>query len=346
MTTPALDLLLSGGLSILVIVPLLFVRVGFEQDRLNERLLLASALVNWPHFMASFALLYRSREQVLEHRFASITFPALLLTAGVAVVAASAWTQGPLILASLLTSAYLAWHYTGQAFGMTVAFAHVEGLSLTEDERRPIRLGLRLLLALHVAWIHHLFPAGAIPEAVETAFRLAYEVLLRALPIAAALGAWGLWQYRRRIGRMPPARVLAPWAAIQLWYVLLAVEPGSLILVQLFHALQYLVFPLRVQVNRYASEARARGEVPTRAAQARHVSAYYGLLFASGVFALWALPALLGAAVSGIWGLAVPAAAAGVTVQMIVNVHHYLTDATVWKLRDARVRGALFGHLA
>lgn len=337
-TTPPLDLALSGGISILITIPLLFAGLGFDQDRLNERLLLASALVNWPHFMASFRLLYRSREQVREHRFVAVTFPALLVTAGIAVVVSSAWNTTPLELAALLTSAYLAWHYTGQAFGMVIAFGYVEGRPLQDAERRPIRLALRLLLAFHVSWLHYLLPPGAFPSWLGEAWQLGYRGMTWLMPLAVGLGALGLVRYARRIGALPPARVIVPLVAIYLWYALLAVEPGALVIVQLFHALQYLVFPLRVETNLYAAAA-PRGV-------RRHVALYALALVGSGVVALYLLPALLQSAVLSIWNLAVPAAAAGVMVQIFVNVHHYLTDATVWKLSDPRVRGALFGHLA
>jgi hypothetical protein len=344
-TTPALDVLLSGGLSIAVVLALLAVRPGFEHDRLNRDLVLWSALVNWPHFMASFGLLYGSRERVREHRFASLGFPPLLVLASVGVTVSAAWTQVPLELATLLTSAYLAWHYTGQAFGMIVAFGHVEGRPLADNERGPIRFALRMLLAYHVSWIHYLFPAGIFPGAMVQAFELANTVLLWAMPVALAVGVSGLVRYSRRIGRLPPLRVVVPFAAVHLWYVLLAVEPGALVIVQLSHALQYLVFPLRVRLNGYAEGARTRGEAPTRAGQLRYASLYYAGLLASGVAVLYALPQALESVVGSLWGLAVPAAAAGVCVQMIVNVHHYLTDAVIWRQRDPRVRRSLFGHL-
>jgi hypothetical protein len=321
----------------------LFAGVGFEQDRLNERLLLASALVNWPHFMASYRLLYRSREQVLEHRFAAITFPMLLASAGAVIVVASAWSTAPLEVAALLTSAYLAWHYTGQAFGMVVAFGHVEGRPLEDAERWPIRVALRLLLAFHVSWLHYLFPPGAMPPWLVEAWQLGYQGMTWLMPVALGLGGLGLLRYARRIKRLPPLRVVVPLVAIYLWYALLAVEPGALIIVQLFHAMQYLVFPLRVEANLYAA---ASSQSASHAGVGGHLALYAVALVASGVVILLLLPMALESIVLSIWSLAVPAAAAGVMVQIFVNVHHYLTDATVWKQSDPRVRRALFGHLA
>ncbi|MEN8181951.1 MAG: hypothetical protein ABFS46_05385 [Myxococcota bacterium] len=328
-----------------MLIPLSFAGFGFEQEHLNEQLLIASALLNWPHFTASFALLYGSREQVRQHRFVSVVFPLLLVAGGLGVVVAAVHTNVPVLVASLLTSAYLAWHYTGQAFGMVNVFARIEGNPLDAAERWPIRLALRLLLAFHVAWIHHLFPPGVFPSWFVAFFETAYRVLLAMIPVAFALGAFGLVRYGRRIGRVPAARVVVPFAATVVWYVFLAAEPGGLILVQLFHSLQYLGFPIRVEVNDSVSRAQTAGRPVTSASRMRSAALYYGFLVLAGILALYLAPIAARDASEWAFGLAAPGAAAAAAVLMLVNVHHYLTDATIWKLRDPRVRTAVLGHL-
>jgi hypothetical protein len=36
----------------------------------------------------------------------------------------------------------------------------------------------------------------------------------------------------------------------------------------------------------------------------------------------------------------------GTAIIVIVNLHHYFIDAVIWKIREPKVRHALFGHLA
>ena len=82
MLSPTLDLLCVGGLSLLVMVPLLLVG--------RTDLLLVSAgvqawigtAINMPHFMASYRLVYGSRAMIVKHRWASMYVPAILLAAG------------------------------------------------------------------------------------------------------------------------------------------------------------------------------------------------------------------------------------------------------------------------
>src|SRR5438067_13065991 len=121
--SPALDLLLVGGLSLIVFVPLLL------SGRSDLVLIGAGAqawvatLINMPHFMASYRLVYRSRESILRHKWASIYVPAILL----AYIVVALWDaqSSPVLGIALVTvsSAYLAWHYTGQVWGMMASYS-------------------------------------------------------------------------------------------------------------------------------------------------------------------------------------------------------------------------------
>src|ERR671922_2580731 len=79
MLSPIVDILCVGGLSLIVFVPLLLsgrsdlVLIGAGAQAW------AATLINMPHFMASYRLVYRSREMILAHKWASIYVPAILL---------------------------------------------------------------------------------------------------------------------------------------------------------------------------------------------------------------------------------------------------------------------------
>ena len=77
--SPVVDLLCVGGLSLLFFVPLLLSgRRDLVLVGVGAQAWLAT-LINMPHFMASYRLVYRSRESILRHRWASIYVPAILL---------------------------------------------------------------------------------------------------------------------------------------------------------------------------------------------------------------------------------------------------------------------------
>ena len=114
------------------------------------------ATVNMPHFMASYRIVYRSREMILKHKWASIYVPTILIVYAVAALMVSpvspSSSRAMMIVLVSVSSAYLAWHYTGQVWGMMASFAHLGGARFEKSERLLIRTGLRILLAWHVTW--------------------------------------------------------------------------------------------------------------------------------------------------------------------------------------------------
>src|SRR3954462_5312832 len=79
MISPVVDFLCVGGLSLIVFVPLLLSgRTDLVLIGAGAQALLAG-LINMPHFMASYRLVYRDRQSILRHRWASIYVPAIML---------------------------------------------------------------------------------------------------------------------------------------------------------------------------------------------------------------------------------------------------------------------------
>src|SRR5204862_3779344 len=93
--SPFIDALATGGLSLLVLVPLLVL------GRTDVLLLSAGvqawigALVNMPHFLASYRMVYRTPDSIRAHPWAAIYIPTLLLLACIGSVIASRWTDIP-----------------------------------------------------------------------------------------------------------------------------------------------------------------------------------------------------------------------------------------------------------
>lgn len=110
--SPAIDTLAIGGASIVLFLGLLL--VGSEAGRAFslQRVLILEALLNWPHFTASWVLLYGSRETYERHRWAAIHVPIVLVAYGVLALALADRTRLLLDLSGLVTSCYLAVHYT------------------------------------------------------------------------------------------------------------------------------------------------------------------------------------------------------------------------------------------
>src|SRR3954469_6830397 len=242
--SPTVDLLLVGGLSLIVFVPLLVSgRTDLVVIGAGAQALIAG-FINMPHFMASYRIVYRDRASILKHKWASIYVPAIL----VAYVALALWEArySRVLVIALITvsSTYLAWHYTGQVWGMMASFAYLEGVSFQKDERLLIRTGLRILLAWHLSWF--LYTQLRDPSKVHAL----YQIISAGTSLALILGAVGLYRLKRRTGKTPPLRAIVAWLAIFVWYGMMARDPKAIFWIQMAHAIQYLSFPVRVEMNR------------------------------------------------------------------------------------------------
>lgn len=337
--SPVVDFLCAGGLSLLVFVPLL------ASGRSDLVLIGAGAqawiatLVNMPHFMASYRLVYRSREMILRHKWASIYVPSILfLYVLLAIWEAQNFDKPVLgyVLVSV-SSAYLAWHYTGQVWGMMASFAYLEGTGFDKSERLLIRTSLRILLVWHVTWF--LYTQLSDPSSV----RPAYLLVSAGTVVAFAIGSVGLAKMRRRIGRLPPARSLVAWVAIFVWYAVMARDPKALFWIQIAHAVQYLAFPIRVEINRTAA-SEGQGLARRSRRLAMHMAAYGILLLAVSYVVAQVVPGTAMSIIGNAFGEE-PSKAAPILILMFINIHHYFTDGVIWKISNPEVRRELFAHV-
>jgi len=331
--SPILDLLCVGGLSLIVFVPLLLsgrtdlVLIGAGAQAW------VGAAINMPHFMASYRIVYRSREMILRHRWASLYVPAILLLFAAAAVWQAQYSPILVIIYISVASAYLAWHYTGQVWGMMASYAYLDGMRFEPRERFLVRTSLRILLVWHVTWF--LYTQLRDPSAV----RPAYVVVTGGTLLAFVVGAAGLWRMRARTGKLPPARALVAWLAIFVWYAMMARDPKAIFWIQIAHALQYLAFPIRVEMNRTAaSTARSAGRYSL------HMAIYGVALLGASVLLTTVVPGQAMGIVGRVFGEE-PGRVAPILILMFINVHHYFTDGVIWKISNPEVRRDLFAHV-
>ena len=292
-----------------------------------------ATLIYMPHFLASYRIVYRSREMILKHKGASIYLPALLLAYSFAAVLEARYSQVLVIMFVTIASGYLAWHYTGQVWGMMASFAYLEGVRFEPSERLLVRTSLRILLAWHVSWF--LYTQLKNPTTV----RPLYMLMSAGTAVAFALGAIGLAKMRQRTGKLPPMRALVAWLAIFVWYAVMARDPKALFWIQIAHAVQYLSFPIRVELNRTEQSSAARG-----ARVAGHMIIYGVSLLGLSYLAAQVLPAAVMSTVGNMFGEQ-PARVAPILILMFINIHHYFTDGVIWKIGNPEVRRELFAHV-
>jgi hypothetical protein len=308
-------------------------------DWLEPVKLWLATLVNMPHFLASYRMVYRSRATILKHRWAAIYVPVILLVYNGFAIWLAQYDVKWIILLYILSGCYLAWHYTGQAWGMMATYAHLGGAAFDRLETRLIRSGLRLLLAWHVVWFLFVeFNVNLGGISMRSMLAPVLKLLTMGMGIAFVLGLAGFARYHSRLGRLPPARSLIAWAAIFMWYLALYRDPRAIFWVQIAHALQYLIFPFRVEANRTAASGASPGKVRL------HLQALGVALVIIGFLFMEFFPAGASELVKGVLGTQAGLAAM-MAPTIFLNIHHYFTDGAIWKLRNPEVRADLFAHL-
>ncbi|MDG1898142.1 MAG: hypothetical protein P8J37_24835 [Fuerstiella sp.] len=347
--TPFVDVTCGGALSLIAICGFLIYAMGMptvwgQQIDVGE-IMVTNILINWPHFLASYRILYRTRTNVRKHLWVAVVLPAFLV--GIFLYGISTAGHNPRAMSGLANQSMidvlypfaiilLAWHYTGQSWGMTCSFAYLGGVKIPPTERLLIRSGFRAMLVFHILWVlqsddllplmDFLYPGlAAVTEGI-------YTYWLWVLAATFCAGTFGFKRLARKGGASTAFRASVPWLATYAWYMLIYLYPRMFFVLQIAHALQYMIFPLRVEMNQYnQQQGRETGH------GVRHTVYYYLILVAVGALAFDGVLAATKAAD--------PHRQLSLLLSFAINIHHYFIDGAVWKIRDVEVRRSLFGHL-
>jgi hypothetical protein len=325
---PWIDLLIGcGGWSI----PLLLVSYTLvERDVPTwSAVFYGLALVcNYPHYMATIYRAY-GRDDRGAYRLYTHWLTAALIALG---VAAHAWFA----LVPWLFTAYILWspwHYTGQNFGVLMMFLRRAGLDVSGEERQ------RLHLAFIGSYVMLLAAFNAGPSSDPLVLSIGLPPMSARLMEATAgltFLAGGLSAFAPLWRRAPRGTLIAPltmYTTQALWFVVpVAIDwltplsapqtRYSSGMLAIMHSAQYL------WITRYF--ARRDAEQATGAA-GWHPWAYAATLVAGGMALFLPVPWLAS------YGWHLDFTTSVLIVAAIVNIHHFMVDGVVWKLRNPRV---------
>jgi tetratricopeptide (TPR) repeat protein len=293
---------------------------------------LLAIVFNYPHFMATIYRAYHTREDFEKYKF--FTLHITLLLAATAVVMHASPRLFPWVFT--LYICWSPWHYTGQNYGLMMMFARRSGASVTPNERQW----------LHAAfWASYLmllasFETGGSSDPLILSLGLPAKITL---PVRMALGAtfatFVFLGFRTLVQRTSLRAMAAPLvlAVTQfLWFVLptlLELHASYQIpqtryssgILAVLHSAQYLWITSYYQQR----EARAEGQSGWR------LAAYFVTLIAGGIALFIPGPWL----VSRIFHYDFTTSFLIFTA--LVNIHHFILDGALWKLRDSRIASLL-----
>jgi tetratricopeptide repeat protein len=327
---------------------LIFVLQSVAGPQMREVLPLAlspllTLFVSVPHYGATLLRVY---EQPRERRKYAVF--AVWLTASVAAAFVTGLSV-PLIGGWMITL-YLTWspwHYTGQNYGVALMFLGRRGVRISPRAKQLFKWSFWLSFGLAFLAIHGPSPIADYQPAGLGGGEYRFQPLgipggIRDAALVGVGGAYvvvtaaALWLLSRagRVRDLVPAIVMiatqALWfvvpALVRRWGLLAGVEPLSVheipytfLWVAVGHAVQYL----------WITAYYARREDP-----AMSYTSFFGKTAAAGII-VWTLPAL--AFAPGVLGSVPFDAGLALMVAAGVNLHHFILDGAIWKLRDGRI---------
>jgi tetratricopeptide (TPR) repeat protein len=336
---PAPDLLLGCG-ALYALLFLLFLAAGPQLRELQPGLLfpLLVLLAGTPHYGATLVRVYEKRRD----RRAYVLFSLWATLAVIALFVVSLWWGAAATFFVTLYLTWSPWHYTGQNYGLAVMFLRRGGVELEPGLKRWIYASFLLSYAL-VFLILHTTDVGAndlpygYPE-LSARFQplgvpAAWTAWLAPLLIAANLVALG----RAAFGlRGASRRALLPAALLALSQILWFSLPYGLEATGIAVANEALRWDLRTHYFLWIATAHSTQYLWVTAYYARQSGEWRGQLphyakvLAAGA-AAWTIPVLLFGTHTG--GPLAFDAGLGLLVAAAVNVHHFILDGAIWKLR-------------
>ena len=289
-------------------------------------------LFNYPHYMATLYRAYHRAEDFQKYRFFTVYTTALVVMTGLL----SHFWLGILPWIFTLYLSWSPWHYSGQNYGLFMMFARRAGAQPTDSERRAlygtfIASYLVLFVGFHTgASSDPLFLSLGIPSLMG---RCA-QITLGAIFIALTAYGWS------GLVRVLGWRKLVPCAALFssqfLWFLLpaaMSLMKGMEIpqsryssgVLAVMHSAQYL-WITSYYARREASQASGRSWRPW---------AYFAVLVAGGIALFVPGPWLASRVFHHDF------TASFLIFTALVNLHHFILDGAIWKLRDGRIAAVL-----
>lgn len=327
--SPAFDYLLIGSFWSVLLTIVLVMQPSADEAVNGLPLPWIILLANSAHFAASTVRLYDKPAYYREFRFLAFGFPAVTL----AVLIACIWFPGD--LGRYLQVLYLTWapfHYAKQVYGLSLMYSFRSGIRLNGVDKRLVywaamlpfiyalisgspHMGLGWLLSPEVvasrAWLS---------QGLETLKKLV-TVLVFVAPLLLYLRIW------RDKRTSLPLMVGCLLLSNGLWWTALSFGQ-AFVVATVGHAVQYLAIMLIYHVREKMREpGNTRGWFA-------HATLFYAKCLA------------LGYALFNCWPWVFVWAGAGFAESMmmviaVINIHHFVVDAYIWRLRVPQNQKAL-----
>ncbi len=341
---PASDLLFGCGM----IYAVYFAAALFAGPQIRalaplSLLPLGALIFGAPHYGATLLRVYQRGPDRREYRLFGTW--ASLLVAACFVIGIYDVTVGSWMLTLYLS--WSPWHYSGQNYGIAAMFLGRRGVSIAKPEKRLLQASFQLSWLLVLLAIHAEQPSASYAPVELASSQYAFLPLGIPTQIAAPLILLTAIAYVMVVGiAIAALRRAAPWRDLLPTLALMAVQAlwFSIPVLARATAIGIDFEPLGVRYAEYTFYWVAFGHFT----QYLWVTLYYaksaGTERRSLAYLLKAL--LVGSAIWGVplaiftpelLGVRAFDAGLGALIASAVNIHHFILDGAIWKLRNGRI---------
>lgn len=293
---------------------------------------------NNPHYMATIVRAYGVQEEFNQYRFFTIYITAILLV----TLAILHWK--PLLLPWVFTLYifWSPWHYTGQNFGIALMMAKRNQAVISRFNRNLLYIAF---ISSFLFWIVTLnigpsMDAKLLSLNIHPSLAVPTQMGLVWLFISTAVTA--VYRIYKDSQNKKSVLLISVLLATQFfWFVMpsaLAFIVSSLSVTSNYYNAGVLAFMHCAQylwVTSYYSKKEH---------EARHTKkpwkpgAYYGTLIVGGIALFIPGPWIAS------WGFGFDLFESLFIFMALVNIHHFILDGAIWKLRDGRIAKLLLGN--
>lgn len=333
---PWLDLIVGCGAWSLPLLLISYVSLASSARMWSVVFYALALLFNYPHYMATIYRAYHRAEDFEKYRIFTVHITALLL---LTLVLSHFWLGLlPWIFTIYLT--WSPWHYSGQNYGLFMMFARRAGANPDKRTRGALYGAfivsyLVLFLGFHTgASSDPLFLSLGIPSIVS---RWEQIILIAAFVV---LSVFGFSRLSKETGWRPLLPSVTLFSSQFLWFLL----PAAISLLRhldipqsrysngvlaVMHSAQYL------WITSYYARREATSEGTERQGSGWRPLAYFGILVVGGIALFIPGPWLASRAFHHDF------TASFLIFGALVNIHHFILDGAIWKLRDGRIASLL-----
>jgi hypothetical protein len=335
------DLATAGGLGIFAFLFFSVFKINAGSELFLRLVSIGSNLVNHPHYMATYFRAYANWNNIKEYFASTLIAPIILL------IGAYACFVYPLSWAPIFIKAYFVtsgYHYSGQTYGISLIYLNKNNIQFSGLSKFILSF---FIYSSYVYNLCHLESKTANPSTIEgiamqplglPAESVIFSTYLISFAFVLYLGLnYYLYKVQNKV--LPTIVQIVVFSQI-IWFVIGAYNEAFVMFVPFFHSLQYLLVTFyanfRKQFNGIVYSMKSLGEF----FWTMDFIKYYRLLVILGMIFFVGIPFAINQ-LSGANFLF-----SSVVISAFMNLHHFIVDGEIWKLRKPVISKEIFENLA